>query len=546
MFEQKTTEPKGLRAIDWAAPVDAVQAAIAENFGATEKVFKELHGELRAGTKTLGEVEAASRKAAADLGAIDLRLAEVAARVNAHTVQMDGSDSELRQFVVRPNGDEAGEVVRLWGGPVSYRGQEIGRMPGLLDSTETYGNWHAEVKAARKAIQFTVATKAGRHEDPCSLAVWRAHAPKSFHRLCYLLQQSAPDAIRRVAGPMVEKIFSNVSGSGASFIPTEMLIPELEKDLKYSSFALSSDNIERRAMDTAVVTLPFVSGIGRPYKYGAGSTVPAVDFNESGITDASRTITPSGLAHYTLVDRDAVEDSIVAAIPELQAMIVRSLTLAREDAFVNGDTTSTHQDAIASWNPNSMWSSTTGAGGSSDHRRAFYGLRAIAFDIGATAKLDVSTSFTTANLLALAGKMSPPHGVEGDLMLIAGYDAYLSKILGLTEVLTLDQYGTGASILTGEVARIGPWSVVRTPFLAAEMAATGLYTGSGALSTMVGVNRSRYRIYQRRGAMVELQNQIRSNSTDLVAHMRETLHSADIGTAATSASPRNVVAMINI
>ena len=537
-------QPSGLKAIDWTSP-ESAQPAIDANFNATVELVKGIHAEVAKGSKTDGELKAAVDKIAVDLNAIDRGLADLKARAQVEAKTSTGPESGLSRFVVVDK--DGAPSLHLRSGPMTHRGQKIGNMPGLLDSTETYGDFHREIKEVRRNIQFIIAAKKNRGESSTSIETVRRHAPQSLARLAYLLEQVAPSEIRGASKSFVQRLFSNVTDNGAAFIPAENLMPDLAADLKYSGIGLASDVIPRFTMSNGVETMPYVDGVGRPFLYSAGTTVPLPDATETSVTSDPRTITARGMVRYLLMDRDATEDSIIAAIPAMRQFLIVALSLGREDCVFNGDTAATHMDTIAAMNPNSIWSSTTGAGGSSDHRRSYLGLRGRAFDIGATAKLDFSGAMTYDLINQLAGKLDPPHGTDGDMVLAVSYQAYLGKLLGLEQVATVEKYGANASVLSGEVGKVGVFSIVRTPALAPIFETTGLFTdGTGLKETFVAFNRARYGLHQRRGANVESGDDIVNNSTALVARMRETLHSPDHGTTLSSTSVRNVAVGINI
>jgi len=71
-------------------------------------------------------------------------------------------------------------------------------------------------------------------------------------------------------------------------------------------------------------------------------------------------------------------------------------------------------------------------------------------------------------------------------------------------------------------------------FLSADLAATGLYTGSGSTSGMLIVNPSSYNVFMKRGILVERDKDITAGAINLVSTMRATLDTLD------GASTKNV------
>jgi len=497
--------------------------------------FKGLHADVKNGERTLAEVKGMAEKAGADLTAMDRTLAEIKAAqaVSLASSRRDGPEGELRQFVDR-SGDKNAAPVRLFGGKVRFAGQDIGNAPGLLTTDKTYGDWHKQAKDLFEATVITAAVKR-RHqgEDLHNPAVLAKYAPKTFASLGHHLA-SGPGAVS-AAGEQIARIFTDGSNVGGEFIP-DITLPELDKALALSDFGLVGDLLASRPMSGKNLKKPFLSTNPRPYMYGSATVDDPSKFTSSTPATGDNNIDAKGFAVRIPMDRDAIDDSIVDALGEMREMIVRAHMLGREEALFHGDTAGTHQDTgIGSWNVDGLWETGATFGGSADIRRAWLGLRARAEDIGAAAKLDMST-FTYANLLALAQKLKGPKGLGAagsDLVLAVGYDVYLGSILGLAEVATADKYGANASVLGAFPARVGPWSVATTPMLPSEFNASGIYDGSTTTKgVVVGMLRNRFNWYNRRAARVELDTDISNGVVNLVATQRLALHSADAASVA--------------
>lgn len=497
--------------------------------------FQGLHNQVKAGERTLSEVKAMAEKAGADLTAMDRTLAEIKAAqaVSLASARRDGPEGELRQFVDR-SGDADSKPVRLFGGKVRFAGQDIGDAPGLLTTDKTYGDWHKAAKDLFEATVITAAVKR-RHtgEDIHNPAVLAKYAPQTFAALGHHLANGPGEVAK--AGDMIARIFTDSSNVGAEFIP-DITLPELDKALALSNFGMVGDLIASRPMSGKNLKKPFLSTNPRPYLYGSATVDDPSKFTASTPASGENTIDAKGFAVRIPMDRDAIDDSIVDALGEMRELIVRAHMLGREEALFHADTAGTHQDTgIGSWNVDSLWESGAAFGGSSDIRRAWLGLRARAEDIGASAKLDMS-SFTYANLLALAKKLAGPKGLGAagsDLVLAVGYDVYLGNILGLEQVATADKYGGNASVLGAFPARVGPWSVATTPMLPSEFNASGIYDGTTTTKgVVVGMLRNRFSWYQRRAARAELDTDITNGVVNLVATQRLAFHSADASSVA--------------
>jgi hypothetical protein len=76
--------------------------------------------------------------------------------------------------------------------------------------------------------------------------------------------------------------------------------------------------------------------------------------------------------------------------------------------------------------------------------------------------------------------------------------------------------------------------------MTADLASTGLFTGSGALTSMLLINRARFRVARRRNFRVNQTNEYTRNTSWITASERKTLHSFD------GSSVKNVRLAINL
>ena len=289
-----------------------------------------------------------------------------------------------------------------------------------------------------------------------------------------------------------------------------------------------ADNFDTFNMTDKDIILPFLTTGFRPYIKAAATGDDPAQYTSSSMVTDKRTISATGFAVRAQVDADASEDSILAALPLIRQEVVSAIVDGEEDAIINGDT-GTHQDdassALASWNTRSRWGAS-GLGTASDHRRAWIGLRARAYDVGSTRAQGSEENY--AGLMTLRGLMDSPHGVEGDIICIPSPEVYLTDILAMSELLTMDKVGPKAVVLTGQVASIAGMPVIPSEFVSTDLAATGLFTAAGATSGWLLCNRSRFKIGRLGGgAGVELDKDITRGVYDVVATSREVFFTVD-------------------
>lgn len=393
-----------------------------------------------------------------------------------------------------------GGVVRLVGGV------ELGRFRhGLLDDPRPKNDWQREAQQRAEEIAWVKA-----HNGRPSADLWN-----DFR-----------DHMK--AGPAaVAKVFADNATEGGEFIvsiPMSMLERTAELDRQLEGLLTTMD------VPSSTVTMPFLTTGVQPFLHNvpaAGDNTPAT-LPKTVPTTAERTISIKTLTVNVPVDRDADEDSIIAAIPLMQQLVGEALRDGTEDALINGDTAATHGDTgLAGWNPRSRWSTL---GSVQDHRKAWIGWRQRAFDVDATvttAAVDQNTTQTVAGYIAALAGMTSPHAF-GDVVYITSPEHYLKKIIVDTNVLTVDKYGPAATILTGEVARIGGHPLLLSEYVDVQYNTSGIYDDSTKTTTgVLIVNLRRFLMARRRTMRVEVETVVREHTHYVVASERKTLHTFD-------------------
>jgi HK97 family phage major capsid protein len=182
-----------------------------------------------------------------------------------------------------------------------------------------------------------------------------------------------------------------------------------------------------------------------------------------GSNVGNATLTAVGHAARVLTSTELDEDSIVPVLPWLVRGIAKSIAEGREDFILNGDSAGTHED------------SDIGAGSADSRRRIALGLRAASNDGGATYKLDMGT-FSLANLRALRVKLGK-YGVNpADCAIITGPVGY-AKLLGLTEVVTMQNFGNAATAITGSLGNVDGMPVFVSGFVREDLNVSNFYDG---------------------------------------------------------------------
>lgn len=412
------------------------------------------------------------------------------------------TDAGIARYI-EPDG-RGGRRLRALGGTIrDTKHPHVGAyQPGILDDTVTHGDWHSELKGLVHQRNWVRSFSKHGRSPTVDLALAR-----------HLEAGPAP----------IRKLFADADNQGAEWIPTVHL-PRLEEDLRMAR--RTEALFESMPMNDHKVEIPYLTTGLRPYIKGRPVTSPAGQYPASSLVTDKISVTATGFAVRAEIDEDASEDAILAWEPIMRRELVAAIVDGTNDAIVNGDTAASHQDAIASWDPRSRWGAS-GLGTASDHRRAWIGLRARAADVDNTTD---HASLTYAKVLEARANLDSPHGVEGDVVLIASPEVYLASILGLDQVATLEKYGAQASVLSGEVARIGGMRIVVDEFLTSDLADSGLYTGTGTKTGFLVANRRRFIMGVRRGATVEMDKDITNGVIQQVATVRKVFFTVDSST----------------
>lgn len=209
----------------------------------------------------------------------------------------------------------------------------------------------------------------------------------------------------------------------------------------------------------------------------------------------------------TLFSRSLDADSALAILPFTQNKIVWAFVNAEEMAILDGDADGTHQDTDVQ------------ALGSTDVRSAWDGLRKKAI-----AQTVVTAATTTAaNLILLRGGMDKWGVNPMDLAYIISPAQYL-KLVGDTNLLTVDKMGAAATILNGQVGSVGGVPVIVSEHVRTDLNATGVNDGITETKTYnLCVNRNEWAIGQRMALDVEVDDSIYRETFQrvVVGFMRE-------------------------
>jgi HK97 family phage major capsid protein len=431
-------------------------------------------------------------KLTTDVAAVSKAVAEMKNRADQPTVT-SGPESELKRYL-------AGDRVRLTGENTEARGWSA----GILDDAPVC-EWQGDLQRAVEDFTLAKAMMSGSRRYPTK------HASKVMD-----LVGRAPSSVARA--------FGDIAGAGAEFIP-DVVLPQLERDLTANRRVAAL--FQTVPMTNKDLKLPFLSQGAKPYIKGAITGDTPGQLAATSISSAQRSFSAVALATRIVVDEDAAEDTIMDSMTILRDEIMRAIVDAEEDAIINGDTAGTHQDDLTNWNVRGRWEGTLG--GASDHRKAWLGLRARAFDVSAAT--DQSAAATFAGFMTARANLDSPHGLEGDLVCIVSPEYYINNMMQFTEVLSMDKMGPQATVLSGQLASLAGVPIVVSELMSADLNGSGVYDNTTTNKTgFLMLNRTRFKLGQRRGARVRVQPEIDRGIFHLISDVREVFYTVDSAT----------------
>lgn len=215
---------------------------------------------------------------------------------------------------------------------------------------------------------------------------------------------------------------------------------------------------------------------------------PGADAIESTIAAGKVTFATSRIKTLVSVTDQADQEAVVAVMDLVKQELVSSLARASEKGIIAGDT------AVANAN---------------DVRKAFDGLLKIAVAAGNT--VDGAGAVSAAGILAARKKL----GVYGlnlaDLAILApvkvAYD-----MLALPEVMTVDKYGTAATLLTGEIGKLWGMPIVASAFIPETLTNLGV-DNAGTKTAVLVVNKRFFGVADRGTIGIEEERKAVSSST---------------------------------
>ena len=219
---------------------------------------------------------------------------------------------------------------------------------------------------------------------------------------------------------------------------------------------------------------------------------------------------------------EMAEDSLVPYIPFLRGQLSRSLAYYSDSLVLNGDTTNA---ATGNINNDDADPADT------KHFLAFDGVRhAWLVDNTAMEHNMAGAAVTVAQIVKMRGKMVDAtylhdwgHPTSFEMLPIVADPDTVDQIIGLDQVITVDKFGPGATILTGQQARIAGQPLISSiaqPKTEADGKVSSVTPANNTLGQLNVFNRGGATVGWRRRVQIESERLPGTDQTRLIASLR--------------------------
>ena len=449
------------------------------------------------------ESKADAIKVLADIKAEQKRLAEANRDLNDNVIEKMAADLKDAQQKIAEIAAPKVETVSEKEATLRYHVKADGSLDvaGLVNDETDRGEWHAEVKRLVDDRNFTkMLTRDGRGSDALE-AKLHEHISK--------------------APKMIQRAFSDASNVGETFIP-DLLLPELRKKLSVPTAleaAFPSLNMPGKE-----VRFPFATNKVAPFLKNSATwtSITAMDDTLSQIS-----ATAKSFGARITADEDTVADSVVPALDYFRDSLTTALSAGVESAIMNGDTTDAHADLNTTasprlWSEGGRWDTSAVTSAAGDHRRAFIGLRAAAYDASTGRNANgIEGSSAYADILATRSSLDNGYQAADDLLMIVSPIVMTKYLLALAETKTLDVFGPAAGILNGSIGKLGGMDIIVSGAMTDDLSATGVYDGVTETKTgYVIVHRPSWVVGNYKPQTIDIDREITKGQIEIVGTRR--------------------------
>ncbi len=322
----------------------------------------------------------------------------------------------------------------------------------------------------------------------------------------WIVRESLRIGGKPISGELRKAMDSTTDGSGDDFVPTLM------GSKIWPQVYLQSKIVQALGPMIPMPSNPYHIPIWSTYTWYVGTENTAVQA-ASNPTTAQSILTATELLAEVDWSYTLDEDSIVPMLPNLRAELVRGAAEEMDFFVLNADSTDANNinehdnadgDAYDHWR-------TAGQ----DGIRHYY----MVDDTGQAVNAggDALTDTDVVNALSGMGKYAVN---PQDCFMVADAGSYLNGLLNLDTVITVDKFGPGATVLTGQLAAYRGIPIIVSESMKLTMADGMVDSTSNTLGQIAIVNKRMWKVGSWRGLLVEMDKDIQKRQTIMVASFR--------------------------
>ncbi len=431
--------------------------------------FEKLASEIAQLRTTIEEHKASGDMATVDTKAIAMELESL--------VQAQVREQQAKAEAARPI--RRGEVI----GPVGFEHVTLGIVPD--------GKF------------------AGKHVDDLVFTYWLLEkaASKKSDSVKRPTKELSAALERNMDGAAFKALSATGSGTGDEYVPTGMAAT-LWNDMFLASKIVPT--IGSVPMPNDPFDLPL--GWGQlTWRKGTSNTATTA----TDPTTAKTTLTSTEQVAEVDWSYDLDEDSIIAVLPTLRSDVSRDAAEQMDRFVLNADATDAGTGNINLDDANPADDSYYLSNGQD-------GLRHLVIVDNTAQSTDINTALTDALMRAGISRLGRYAADVGRLAMVMDAETYVNGMLGLTNVSTVDKYGTQATVLTGELGKYSGIPIIpSSAMLEAEDDGKQSTTGSNNDEGQIVIfHRDMWRVGFRRQLLIELDRDVKKRQFVMVVSFR--------------------------
>lgn len=322
----------------------------------------------------------------------------------------------------------------------------------------------------------------------------------------WILKRHMQAAGKAPSAELLKAMDSTTDGSGDDFVPT-LMGSEI-----WQQVYLQSKVVQALGPMLPMPSNPYHIPIWSTFTFYVGTENTAVQA-ASNPTTAQSILTATELLAEVDWSYTLDEDSIVPMLPNLRAELVRKAAEEMDFFVLNADST----DA------NNINENDNADGDAYDHWRTAGqdGIRHYYLvDDSDQAVNAGGDALTDTDIVGALSKMGKYAVNPSDVFMVADASTYLKGLLNLDTVITVDKFGAGATVLTGQLAAYRGIPIIVSESMSKTMADGMVDSTGNTLGQIAIVNKRMWKTGSWRGLLIEVDRDIQKRQTIMVASFR--------------------------